>query len=515
MKRTSLTFLLLFASSLGLLAQSYTMSGIYKGFIRTGTIVENEEVRGYYSLYRLEKTSKGKIRYEVEILDENLELILKEDLVVDKQKAIMEVEYNGKAILFKFYDTKEKDITYYVINENSKIERGSRRDPDKNKIEMQQLEGLAKAEKGSFTLFAVGSEGFVDIHDYNYKMKGYEVVFLGNDGKVKWKYRPKADKGRRSLSYLTNSENDLIFTETYSKNVYGKDMQYNLLALSKEGDKKFNVPLVQDNYILSPQNAFINADNGNIVLIGEYYNMSKNIMKDPAEGIFLRGINEEGLWERDRQISYERDIKKTMSFEQLEELKKWKVYFHDIFRMNDGTIMVVGEQYKRSADAAKIVGAALSGGDPSQGLTKFRSGDMISITLDKDGNLNSFKTFPKFHRGTSLVGNIDFASIDYVAKLMHHYNGYDYVFTQFSADRSAVSITFDDKVTEEDGKGKEFVTHFQTYTVDDQSFTEDIFRYKSDATVSVVRRGKPGYLLIYEFFKKEKKAQLHLEPLNY
>lgn len=517
MKTLRIMLALLFSPAL-FYAQNYEIKDIYKQSVRTGTIMKNGEVQGYYNAYRVEKTSKGKIRYEVEILNENLGLELKKDLVVDKRMAIMEVEYNGKAILFKFYDTKENNITYYVMNENGTFSKPFSKDFGKNKKAIQEVELLAKAEKPTFSLFEVGDIGFVDIHTYSIKMNAYEITYISNEGKIIWNYIPKAGKEIRNASFLLGTENLMLITESVSKNLAGKEMSYNLMALSPRGDEVFSVPLEQDNYILSPQNVFINQRDGNFVLIGEYYNPSKNIKKDPAEGIFFRGINEEGLWVYDKLISYERDIKKAMIATELEEVKGWKIYFHDIFRLNDGTIIAIGEQYKRSADALKIAStalAALGGGVDSRGTTQFRNGDMVTIILDKDGNFIDFKRFEKRHRGTSIDVNMDFTSIDYVAKLMLRYNAYDYSFTQFNKDRSVATIAFDDRVTEEDGKGKESVVHFQSYVTSDRSFTEDIYRFESDADDSRVLRGKPGFILIYEFFRKEKLSTLRLQPVNF
>jgi hypothetical protein len=510
--------LTLFIAPILLSAQSYEIKGIYKNFIRTGTIQKGEEVRGYYNLYRLEKTSKGEVRYEIEILNENLKLELKKDLVVDKRMAIMEVAYNGKTILFKFYDTKENTVTYYLMDEKGEFSRPFSREFGKNKRAMQEIEYLAKIEKPTFSLFEAGNKGFVDIHTYSVKMKAYEITYISNEGKIMWNYVPNADKERRNASFLLGTDDIVLFTESVSKNQTGKDMTYNLLALSLKGDEVFSIPLEQDNYILSPQNVFVNKRDGNYVLLGEYYYKSKNIMKDNAEGIFFRGVNDEGLWVYDKLISYERDIKKTMIATELEEVKGWKIFFHDVHRLNDGTVIAVGEQYKRSADALKIASTALTalgGGLDAQGTTKFRNGDIVAITLDKDGNFMDFNRFVKRHRGTSLEASIDYASIDYIAKLMVRFNAYDYVFTQFSADNSVATIAYDDRVTEEDGKGKESVFHFQSYVTSDKRFTEDIYRFESVADNVRVLRGKPGFIIISEFFRKDKKQSFRLEPLNF
>lgn len=88
--------------------------------------------------------------------------------------------------------------------------------------------------------------------------------------------------------------------------------------------------------------------------------------------------------------------------------------------------------------------------------------------------------------------------------------GFDYEFTTGDADNSTFTICYSDKVKEKDYKG----LTFNSIRYNGSSFSTDRIQLKSKASSTRVFPAKPGFVMILEYFKKEKKLDFRLEKLG-
>ena len=94
---------------------------------------------------------------------------------------------------------------------------------------------------------------------------------------------------------------------------------------------------------------------------------------------------------------------------------------------------------------------------------------------------------------------------------LNHLEAYDYSFTQMSKDKSKFSIGYVDYDKTKGDKG----WYFGSINYSDNTFKKDKLRFDTKATWQYVYPGKPGYVMISEYFRKEKRLEFRMEKLNF
>lgn len=100
--------------------------------------------------------------------------------------------------------------------------------------------------------------------------------------------------------------------------------------------------------------------------------------------------------------------------------------------------------------------------------------------------------------------------LSYIAKA---FGGFDYVFNQTSPDKSTFVITYINYDREKGEKGKNILGSI-IYTPE-KVFTVDQLPLTRKSSIYFVYRAKEGYVLVSEYFPKEKRIDSRLEKLNY
>ena len=109
-------------------------------------------------------------------------------------------------------------------------------------------------------------------------------------------------------------------------------------------------------------------------------------------------------------------------------------------------------------------------------------------------------------------GGYEFVSTPLLGKMIkYNYGGFDYAYTQVNKDLTSFSVCYSDFVKE---KGSYKGGTFNSITVTDGKVTTDRINTKSDAKWSSVYPSKQGQVLIMDYYKKDKKLELHIEKLN-
>ncbi len=106
-QHTKLALLIaVFFSATSLLAQSkLTIDNVYSVTLRnSGSIIENEEIKGYYFFYQSDKIDKRTNEYTLQILDANLNKLKDIKFQDSKKISLMESSYNGSSLVFMFFD---------------------------------------------------------------------------------------------------------------------------------------------------------------------------------------------------------------------------------------------------------------------------------------------------------------------------------------------------------------------------------------------------------------------------
>lgn len=521
----SIRFALLSAIGLFILgqasAQNYSISSVGRTSLKnSGEIFDNETIKGYYFFYASEKVSKGMVAYEIVVLNENLEEIATERIKGSKTMSLMESAYNGSAIMFKFYDVKEKKVIYRIMDENGSLEKAGKVTRQATKYEARVYAAQLQQGSENSTIFTPDNNGFIDIHYLKEGNVSYECLYIDNAGDKKWKYTPAPiKKGVLGASFLVANDDQILLVEGEAPSALSRERTLSIKALSKDGKEMFEVPLETDMFNLSPHNAIYNAATKNFMLIGEYYDKSEKMAKAESKGIFIRNINNEGLWVSESTISWESDIYKMLKDEDLSKARKYSIFFHDVVISKDGTILAIGEQYRKQISAKGAAFNALASASDNvttdAGFAEMKIGDMVLIELTAAGEIKNITFMDKRPNKVTLPKGYELISAHLLGKAMKAMGFYDYAFRQYNDDKSVVTIGYFDLEKEKGKLMKQATFHLASHVDGESELSRNKLSLATEASGIRVYRAKPGYLLIFEHFRKEKKATFRLEPINF
>src|SRR6478672_9798440 len=86
----------------------------------SGTIIANEQIKGYYFLYQSDKIDKKTNEYTLQIVDENLNKLKDIKFQDSKDIVLLESAFNGTTMNFTFYNDKENTLEYRLYGMDGK-----------------------------------------------------------------------------------------------------------------------------------------------------------------------------------------------------------------------------------------------------------------------------------------------------------------------------------------------------------------------------------------------------------
>jgi hypothetical protein len=187
------------------------------------------------------------------------------------------------------------------------------------------------------------------------------------------------------------------------------------------------------------------------------------------------------------------------------------MYLHNIIQSSDGNIYAIGEGYQKVASALGIAAKMLARGGGGISALKIKVTDMMLLKFDKDFNVKEAKVYDKSSSSVELQNGSEFLSTPLIGKMVkYYYDGFDYAYTQTNKDVSAFTVCYSNYAKGKDYRGGTF----NSISYSDGKITTDRINTKSDATFCRVLPGKQGQVLILEYYRKDKKLDVHFEKLN-
>ena len=293
----------------------------------------------------------------------------------------------------------------------------------------------------------------------------------------------------------------------------GKPTVY-IVGLNFETKKKaFEIEEGTDNYLFVPEYCAKIQATGKIMLMGPYYDKNDNISKDFSQGIGIYTIGNDGKITSKTYNNWSKDIGKYLPLNEKGKIDDiGYLFFHNIIQASNGNLFVVGEGYKRQADALGIglnVLMAAGGHISSGGNTKLKITDMVVMEFGPDFKIKG-ATIQEKHHSDFHTQLADLNSQHLVALLIKVYGGFDYAFTTSDKDVNTFSVCYRDYERSDDYK-------WQTFNImryNGKKFVNDKIQLSSKATHMKVFPAKSGFVLIMEYYKKEKKIDLRMEKIS-
>jgi hypothetical protein len=506
-------------------AQTLSRDNVAKISTRgSGTIYLDNQVKGYYTFYLLEKKDKKNNNYQLSLFDENLREINSISIVKPKYYVIIDGAFNGSAFCFMFYDTKSKSVEF-ITYDRTLAQLGSFTRVEKNKTTTANY--MAMAQGGSLSqayLIGIKEKGFLF---YGLSAAGlqYQIEFFDNDMKKVWTDAAPNNKQVELASEGFQEDNYIGTLITKKRNASSKDIDVDLLVHDVgSGRKLFRVPVGTDQYSVTFSDVYYDREKQNFIVFGEYYNKKDKEAKAQSLGFICMAYDFNGKIVSQRTNSWATEISRVTPVNEKGKFdgSNTSVIFHDIIRTTDGQFFAVGEQYKKAVNGAGValnilsMAAAVAGGGgayTTASSVQINVYNIVVFQFNADFSINKVHFFEKDKNVVLLPAGSGLTSTKQLSFYAKAVGGFDYVYTQESSDKNTFIVTYINYDREKGQKatnmlGSIIYTPEKTFVVDKLALN----RKSSDYFVS---RAKEGYVLITEYFKKEKRLDSRLEKLNY
>lgn len=509
--RFKLTLLLALAIVANLNAQKVSFDDVLTIELKNmGSIIKNNEVTGYFMFYKVDKVDRKNNAYLLRILDANLNEVSSDKITESKYFSLKEASYDGQSILLKFFDLKDKQVVFYQYDQNAKVKMKKTFPLSKQEIQMASMQNSEEIK--SFSLFDLENKGFLNYSVVKNKDLGYEIRFFPEAGEKGWVYKSNPESKNYDVASYLAANDQVVFSAISSRpGVMSKKITYMLLGVDlNTGKKVFEKPLVDSKYKLQVMNGYTDETSGNIVLFGLYYDDDEKIGKDQSNGLFAVTLDNKGEYVGKKFISWEKDVSKVLPVNERGKIKDvGYLFFHNIFKTADGKVFAIGEQYRKAASGWGIAANVLGGGNSNVGMAKIVVEDLYVMQFSADFTLESVKVFDKTRNDIEMPGGSEYVSPQLLAYMVKAYDGFDYSFTQMNKDKSVYSVGYLDWSR----NAKSMI--FGAVTWADNEFSTDQLKLKTEASSLRVFPGKPGYVMVSEYFRKQKKLETRLEKINY
>ena len=496
-------------------AQKRTFDDIRKMSIRSsGTIVENNDISGYYTLYDVDKAGNGKRTYLLRILDENLNDFKTTTLEEGKTVYLTESVFNGEAIMLKFVDVQKKRQIFMSYDKNAELLDKTERTLTKREILMYRM--MVNAESEGNALNDIPGRGFVD-YGIDDNGKKYSVTYMPSDPQEKgWKKFSTSLKEVENAGFLCSSEDYIFSLVAKRPSMKSMKIRFAVNAYDLEmGVKAFETELNSEKYSTQPMSGYYDKATQLLNVIGVFYEPDAKQIKDNGLGLFNYQIDLTGEIVNKKYLSWAQHFRKYVQVDNkgriVNDNRNGFIYFHKIIQNSDGSVIAVGEQYKKAADAAGIAAAALGGGTST---TKVVIQDMVVFHFTKEFDIVGVKMVEKSKSNFALPGGYDFMNIHLLSSLVKANGGFDYSFTSRNDHDESTSIGYVDYERKKGAKN-EFV--FGAITYYDGQFSNDKIPLGRPNGKDWIRvfPGKPGYVMLLEYSKKNKTLESRLERINF
>lgn len=496
-------------------AQQKSFSNVLSIQLRNmGAIYNKNQVTGYYMFYKVDRINSKTNSYSLRILDQNLNEVSENKIEESKNFYLLEAAYNDESLMFKFYDAKEKTISFYQYDNKSQLKNKHSRKAE-SRLELYVYSSQAEKEESDGTnLFAIAGEGFVDYGMKKDGKHGYAISFYpeSKDGKA-WTYESASNsKEVENAGFIAANKNLLISSIVRRNNLMSQNFESYLLGIDIHTGKKVFEKKVEDTqYELNFISANIEENTGNVALLGQYYKKNDNVLKDKSLGLCSYLMTAEGSIISKNYASWLTDVRKFLPVNAQGKIEDvGYLYFHKIVKNADGRYIAVGEQYRKAASAAGIAMTVLSG--TSNGVTKMVIEDLVFLEFNPQFKLENVKLFDKSKTNVELPSGFDFAGPQVTALYLKSLGYFDYSYSQQNQEETTLSVGY---VDYEKRKGEKNGLVFGAITYADKAYATDKLSLETEASTLRVIPAKPGYIMITEFFRKAKKLDMRLEKINY
>lgn len=516
MRNAFFLVVLLFVSGI-CFAQNLTKTGVLRINVRSaGAIAQDNQVKGYFHFYNVEKVDRKNNNYLLSVSDENLREINSVNIVRPTYYTLVEGAFNGEYFAFLFYDSRNKNIEIVSYDKTLK-QTGTVLKKVGNQYAQAAFNLISTGEDASQSyLIPVNNKGFLyygaQVDSYN-----FEIDFYNNTMKKVWSYG--AAKNSRKIESAGDIFQDDQFIGSMiatKPGMMSNDLAFELLIQDVQtGKALFRISTVTAKYSLSIGDVYFDKEKQNFVVFGEYFDKKDKEMKSQSLGFMYLMIDMQGKIVGEKINSWAKEISAVTPMNEKGKFEglNANILFHEIIRTSDGQIFVVGEQYKKVASGAGIASQILFGSNANIATSQINVYNMVIFEFNPDFSIKRAHLFEKDKNIVTLPAGATYLS----SKLLSYYaksiGGFDFVFSQVSSDKKTFSVSYINYDRERGAKAKNILGTI-VYTPE-KKFVVDKMPLDRKFTNFYVYKAKEGYVMISEYNKKAKTLESRLEKINF
>jgi len=515
MKKTIAALIVIMALAYSANAQKMSIENVYKITLRNSDAIrQGSDVKGYYFFYISDKVDKNTNEYTLRITDDNLTTLKDVKFADSKHVSVLESSFNGTDLIFLFYNDDERTLEYKVYGADGKEKFSYVRElTKKDRAYLENTYLAVNDEENTYKgLYPVEGLGFISNtpsrEDKDYT---FEIDFFSTGQKKQWTYTP-TEGGKRFMGDYLGTSNGVVYLEVLKySSMMDQKPDSRLVGLSLETGKQLFDVSTDSKYRFFPVN-LSSLNDGSAYILGEFYDPGANIAKANSKGFAFWKVDAGGKVTFEKYLSWGLDLGKYLDVSSKGKIEDFGfMYLHKMVQLSDGSIYAVGEGFKKAASALGIASQLMSGGRGGMSAVKIKVTNMILIKFDKDFNVADAKIYEKNSNNIQLPMGGAYVSTAALGKLIKYsFGGFDYAYTQENHDKTSFTVCYSDYVRGKDYKG----STFNSITFNDGKFTTDKINTKSGASRSAILPGKQGQVLLLDYFRKDKRLDIHFEKLN-
>jgi hypothetical protein len=490
-------------------SQKHSLDNVLNAKARgMGAIMKNNTVSGYFSFCELDKNDKKSKNYQLSILDQNLSLLNSKKFTSEFELLALEAVYNGELIMIKFFDEKADKFILKTYNSSGDEVRSISLDMKKladSYIDADSKESLFE------TIFPIENKGFAHLIA---KRRGgmmsktfVEFIYIPNDKSLKewtWLSDEKSESYDKGL-FIGCKDSVILLNVNKSKSK--GEIQESIVGLDcSSGKQLYDKPFKGKSYSLSTSE-LVQIANGNFWVTGYYFNKDENFATGSAIGVFGAEINNNGDIINEKYLNLKTTINKMVHNK---DKNKNKNIVFTIFKfLNiDNKFYLISEGY---------------------GVNKLQ--DFYVFELENDFTLKRIETFEKNEKlGVSLLPTANKALRQGIPQNNFRKASPDKTFNSFAttynytitnANKTEFTLCYTDiekakfKMPGLLETQKEYDSFYRIVNFKNGEFATDKFKFDTKAKWQQIYPAKSGYVMIAEYFKKEKKLDFRMEKVNF
>ncbi len=460
-----------------------------------GAITENNQVKGYYLFYLLDKIDERNNLYALDILDVNLKRTHSIEMKKPIGARLMSSAYNSESFYFSFFSKQEKIMEYVTYNKNGTYIASYKR--DLGKWETHVLSFSAN-NKGEFA--AIPNGGFIALGFRKDKKFQRKVEMIDNNGAIKWAVTSGnvLKKAIESSTLLYADERVTVVEMLTRKKLLSSKIVKDEIIFYKtsDGSEQVKIDVNEAKHILDIDGVTYDDATGSYYLYGQY---------DYLKGVFILELDVMGKIKQEKYYSWtDKVFKSVIREDYITQFTQRREVIHSLIKTSE-CFFLITEQVIPYSNVTTVYNPRPEKGEIYTGLSLY---DMMAFELDT--HLNLKKSFVFYKEKTDAFISFT-AHLDRLVEMAKNAKAFDCVFIAVSADKKIFNIAYVN--FDKQKKQTNFNVGNISYTREGELKCDKI-TIKTKPNVFFVLPSKPGYIAIFEYFESTKKASIRLEKLN-